>query len=117
MIGTITSQGESELASLKKDWLEAGEFCLGRLVDGETEEVAYPGYARASLELETVTLANGRLALKGWIRFDGPSSTSDAAYQVVYLVRGELTIYRYQFDEEKTLPPGGVARWQVTFDV
>lgn len=115
---TITEPGFIQMASVIRGWLEGKEFALGSIVDGDIEELAYPGYERQAVEVETVFLANGEVALKGWVSFDGPTSEGGAAFQALYLIGDDDVItHEKRWDEEQTLPEFGRVRWQVTFNL
>jgi len=115
---SITEAGYLQLASVVRGWLMAKEFALGTIVDGEIAEVDYPGYERQAVEVESVFLANGRVALKGWVSFDGPTSEGSTAYQVLYILgEDDVITHEKRWDEEQTLPEFGRVRWQVTFNL
>lgn len=115
--GIVTNQGYSQLSSLKKSWLEGKEVALGTIVDNDVEEIDYPGYARQELGLEVVVLANGKLALRGWVSFDGPTSEGEVEFQVVYLIADGIITHEYRFEAPVILPPFAKARYQLKFQV
>lgn len=115
--GIITNSGLSQLASLKKNWLESKQVALGSIVDNDVEELDYPGYARQELGLEVVELVNGKLALRGWVSFPGPTSEGEVEYQVVYLVADGVITHEYRFEAPVILPPFAKARYQLSFQV